>query len=125
MTIPVHVSVPDGVLDRGILVVAVVPTLNKVRLMAIAIRIVSAIVDDAIAIIHPIAEKVRATGKLEVDQIEAAVVPLVSSVLRNKDAVAALLRIRNLDDYTVFTLHLQRSLGRRTGTPPRLQATPD
>ncbi|MFP6836388.1 MAG: hypothetical protein VB948_09820, partial [Pseudomonadales bacterium] len=82
-------------------------------------------IDDAIAIIHPIAEKVRATGKLEVDQIEAAVVPLVLSVLRNKDAVAALLRIRNLDDYTVFTLHLQRSLGRRAGTPPRLQATPD
>jgi HD-GYP domain-containing protein (c-di-GMP phosphodiesterase class II) len=57
-------------------------------------------IDDAIAIMHPIVEKVRTTGKLEVDQIEAAVTPLVSSVLRNKDAVAALLRIRNLDDYT-------------------------
>ncbi|MCZ6710211.1 MAG: HD-GYP domain-containing protein [Gammaproteobacteria bacterium] len=57
-------------------------------------------IDDAIAIMHPIVEKVIATGCLEADQIEAAVIPLVSSVLRNKDAVAALLRIRNLDDYT-------------------------
>ncbi|MDH3641726.1 MAG: HD-GYP domain-containing protein, partial [Gammaproteobacteria bacterium] len=57
-------------------------------------------IDDAISIMQPIVEKVRVTGKLEIDQIEAAVNPLVSSVLRNKDAVAALLRIRSLDDYT-------------------------
>ena len=57
-------------------------------------------IDDAIAIMQPIVEKVITTGKLEIDQIEAAVNPLVSSVLRNKDAVAALLRIRTLDDYT-------------------------
>lgn len=57
-------------------------------------------IDDAIAIMQPIVEKVRTTGKLEIDQVEAAVIPLVSSVLRNKDAVAALLRIRALDDYT-------------------------
>ena len=57
-------------------------------------------IDDAIAIMQPIVEKVRNTGRLEIDQVEAAVNPLVSSVLRNKDAVAALLRMRALDGYT-------------------------
>lgn len=57
-------------------------------------------IDDAIAIMEPIVAKVQSTGKLDIGQVEDAVGPLVSSVLRNKDAVAALLRIRTLDDYT-------------------------
>lgn len=57
-------------------------------------------IDQAIEIMQPVVERLLATGRLEADQIEAAVTPLVSSVLRNKDAVAALLRIRSLDDYT-------------------------
>jgi HD-GYP domain-containing protein (c-di-GMP phosphodiesterase class II) len=57
-------------------------------------------INDAIAIMRPIVDKVHASGHLEVEQVEAAVKPLVSSVLRNKDAVAALLRIRAIDDYT-------------------------
>jgi HD-GYP domain-containing protein (c-di-GMP phosphodiesterase class II) len=79
-------------------------------------------IDDAIAIMQPIVEKVITTGKLQIDQIEAAVSPLVSSVLRNKDAVAALLRMRNLDDYTyshcisnaVWAAVLGRHLGFKT-----------
>lgn len=57
-------------------------------------------IDEAIMILEPIVEKVQRTGRLEIFQIEAAVNPLVSSVLRNKDAVAALLRLRALDIYT-------------------------
>ena len=57
-------------------------------------------INDAIAIMQPIVAKVQATGHLDVEQVEAAVKPLVASVLRNKDAVAALLRIRAIDDYT-------------------------
>lgn len=57
-------------------------------------------IDDAVAILEPIIKKIRTAGCLEISQIEAAVTPLVESVLRNKDAVAALLRIRSLDDYT-------------------------
>ncbi|MCZ6641433.1 MAG: HD-GYP domain-containing protein [Gammaproteobacteria bacterium] len=57
-------------------------------------------IDDAVAILEPIIEKIRTAGRIEIDQIEAAVTPLVASVLRNKDAVAALLRIRSLDNYT-------------------------
>lgn len=57
-------------------------------------------INDAIAIMQPIVSKVQTTGHLEVDQVEAAVKPLVASVLRNKDAVAALLRIRTIDEYT-------------------------
>ena len=57
-------------------------------------------IDLAIEIMQPVVERLLATGRLEADQIEAAVTPLVSSVLRNKDAVAALMRIRSLDDYT-------------------------
>lgn len=57
-------------------------------------------IDHAIAIMEPIIAKVQSTGKLDVGQVEDAVGPLVSSVLRNKDAVTALLRIRTLDDYT-------------------------
>ncbi|MCZ6617513.1 MAG: DUF3391 domain-containing protein [Gammaproteobacteria bacterium] len=57
-------------------------------------------IDDAVAILEPIIEKVRSAGRLEISLIEEAVTPLVESVLRNKDAVAALLRIRSLDNYT-------------------------
>ncbi len=57
-------------------------------------------IDDAVAILEPVIKKIRTAGRFEISQIEAAVTPLVESVLRNKDAVAALLRIRSLDDYT-------------------------
>ncbi len=57
-------------------------------------------INEAIEIMRPIVDKVQATGQLDVEQVEAAVRPLVASVLRNKDAVAALLRIRAIDDYT-------------------------
>ncbi|NIP14883.1 MAG: DUF3391 domain-containing protein [Pseudomonadales bacterium] len=67
---------------------------------AAEIGIAKTSIDQAIEIMQPVVERLLATGRLEADQIEAAVTPLVSSVLRNKDAVAALLRIRSLDDYT-------------------------
>lgn len=57
-------------------------------------------VEDAVSILRPVIDKVRRSGKIDVDRVEAAVTPLVDSVLRNKDAVAALLRLRVLDDYT-------------------------
>ena len=80
-------------------------------------------IDDAIAIMQPIVEKVRKTGRLEIEQIEAAVNPLVSSVLRNKDAVAALLRIRSLDDYTyshcISNAVWAAVLGRHLGFKPQ------
>lgn len=56
--------------------------------------------DDAVAILEPIVIKLRQSGKLAINDVEAAVKPLVGSVLRNRDAVAALLRIRALDEYT-------------------------
>ena len=57
-------------------------------------------IDEAVAILGPIIDKIRTSGRFEIDEIQAAVTPLVESVLRNKDAVAALLRIRSLDNYT-------------------------
>jgi len=80
-------------------------------------------IDEAIAIMQPIVDKVRTTGRLEIAAIEAAVNPLVSSVLRNKDAVAALLRIRTLDDYTyshcISNAVWAAVLGRHLGFKPQ------
>jgi HD-GYP domain-containing protein (c-di-GMP phosphodiesterase class II) len=45
-------------------------------------------------------EKLRAGGTLDVETMSQAVEPLVESVLRNKDALAALIRIRRKDDYS-------------------------
>lgn len=45
-------------------------------------------------------ERLRAGGVLDVTAMTKAISPLVDSVLRNKDALAALIRMRRKDDYT-------------------------
>jgi HD-GYP domain-containing protein (c-di-GMP phosphodiesterase class II) len=45
-------------------------------------------------------KNLRAGGGLDVQSMTRAIGPLVDSVLRNKDALAALMRIRRKDDYT-------------------------
>ena len=80
-------------------------------------------INDAIEIMQPIVSKVQATGQLDVQDVEAAVKPLVASVLRNKDAVAALLRIRSIDDYTyshsISNAVWAALLGRHLGFKPQ------
>ena len=80
-------------------------------------------IDDAVAILEPIIEKVQASGNLQLVEVEAAVKPLVASVLRNKDAVAALLRLKKLDDYSyahsISNAVWAALLGRHIGYPQR------
>jgi len=49
--------------------------------------------------VNDVLDRVRDGGKLEVDQLEEVVDPLVDSVLRNADAMSWLMRIREKDEY--------------------------
>ena len=56
--------------------------------------------EDAVDVMRGCVGKLQATGGFDIDEIEQAINPLVASVMRNKSAMAALLRMRALDDYT-------------------------
>jgi HD-GYP domain-containing protein (c-di-GMP phosphodiesterase class II) len=78
--------------------------------------------DEAVEIMENVVRKVQTTGGFDIPQIEAALKPLVASVLRNKDAAAALLRIRTIDDYTyshaISCAVWAAICGRELGFPP-------
>ncbi|MGE0623146.1 MAG: HD-GYP domain-containing protein [Pseudomonadales bacterium] len=78
--------------------------------------------EDAVHIMRSCVGKLQATGGFDIDQIETAITPLVASVMRNKSAMAALLRMRALDDYT-FSHAISNAvwgaiLARQLGFPP-------
>ncbi len=56
--------------------------------------------ESANAAIARVFDRLRAGGPLEVATVSRAINPLLESVLRNNDAMAALMRIRKKDDYT-------------------------
>ncbi len=78
--------------------------------------------EDAVDIMRSCVSKLQATGGFDIDQIEQAISPLVESVMRNKSAMAALLRMRALDDYS-FSHSISNAvwgavLARQLGFPP-------
>lgn len=78
--------------------------------------------EDAVEIMRGCVGKLQATGGFDIDEIERAITPLVESVMRNKSAMAALLRMRALDDYT-FSHAISNAvwgaiLARQLGFPP-------
>jgi len=56
--------------------------------------------DEAIHVLEGVVHKLQSSGGVDIADIESAVRPIVSSVMRNKDALAALLRMKRIDDYT-------------------------
>jgi len=66
-----------------------------------------------------VVEKLHKSGSINCEEIESAVQPLINSVMRNKMAIAALLRMRSLGDYSythalscaVWTALLAREMG--------------
>jgi len=64
-------------------------------------------------------DKVRAGQHLDIAAVSKAINPLIDSVLRNKDALAALARVRRKDDYTyshsISTAVWSAVLGRHLG----------
>ncbi|HEY5647088.1 MAG TPA: HD-GYP domain-containing protein [Pseudomonadales bacterium] len=78
--------------------------------------------EDAVDIMRGCVGKLQATGGFDIEEIERAITPLVASVMRNKSAMAALLRMRALDDYT-FSHSISNAvwgaiLARQLGFPP-------
>ena len=56
--------------------------------------------EEAIHVLEGVVRKLQNSGGVDIADIESAVRPIVSSVMRNKDALAALLRMKRIDDYT-------------------------
>ncbi len=75
--------------------------------------------EDAIVVMKSVVDKLQKSGSINCEEIESAVQPLVNSVMRNKMAIAALLRMRSLGEYSyahalscaVWTALLARELG--------------
>ena len=79
--------------------------------------------EDAVEIMKGCVSKLQSTGGFDIDEIEKAISPLVDSVMRNKSAMAALLRMRAVDDYT-FSHSISNAvwgaiLARQLGFPPK------
>jgi len=75
--------------------------------------------EDAIVVMKSVVGKLNKSGSINCEEIESAIQPLVNSVMRNKMAIAALLRMRSLGEYSyahalscaVWTALLARELG--------------
>jgi len=75
--------------------------------------------EDAIVVMKSVVGKLNKSGGINCEEIESAIQPLVNSVMRNKMAIAALLRMRSLGEYSyahalscaVWTALLARELG--------------
>ncbi|MCB1683723.1 MAG: HD-GYP domain-containing protein [Pseudomonadales bacterium] len=79
--------------------------------------------EDAVEIMKGCVHKLQSTGGFDIDEIERAISPLVASVMRNRSAMAALLRMRAVDDYT-FSHSISNAvwgavLARGLGFPPK------
>ena len=79
--------------------------------------------EEAVEIMKGCVHKLQSTGGFDIDEIERAISPLVASVMRNRSAMAALLRMRAVDDYT-FSHSISNAvwgavLARQLGFPPK------
>ena len=77
---------------------------------------------EAESVLRSCVAKLQSSGGFDVDDIEAAITPLVQSVMRNHTALAALTRMRKIDDY-VYSHAISCSVwgavvGRQLGLPP-------
>lgn len=77
---------------------------------------------EAESILRECVAKLQSSGGFDVDAIEAAISPLVHSVMRNQTALAALTRMRKIDDY-LYSHAISCSVwgavvGRQLGLPP-------
>ena len=79
--------------------------------------------DEAERIIEECVVKLQNNGGFDVDAIEAAITPLVQSVMRNRTALAALTRMRKFDDYlyshAISCAVWGAVMGRQIGLPPK------
>ena len=79
--------------------------------------------DDAERIVEECVVKLQNNGGFDVDAIEAAITPLVQSVMRNQTALAALTRMRKFDDYlyshAISCAVWGAIMGRQIGLPPK------
>ena len=78
--------------------------------------------DEAEAILSTCVVKLQSNGGFDINAIEDAITPLVQSVMRNQTALAALTRMRRMDDY-IFSHAISCSvwgavLARELGLPP-------
>ncbi len=77
---------------------------------------------EAESVLRECVAKLQSSGGFDVDAIEAAITPLVQSVMRNQTALAALTRMRQIDNY-VYSHAISCSVwgavvGRQLGLPP-------
>ena len=78
--------------------------------------------EEAEEILSTCVVKLQSNGGFDINAIESAITPLVQSVMRNSTAIAALTRMRRMDDY-LFSHAVSCSvwgavLGRELGLPP-------
>lgn len=86
------------------------------------VEVATTSLEQAEHILHDCVVKLQSNGGFDVDAIEAAIDPLVKSVMRNKTAMAALTRMRKVDDY-LYSHAISCSvwgavLARELGLPP-------
>jgi HD-GYP domain-containing protein (c-di-GMP phosphodiesterase class II) len=79
--------------------------------------------EEAEQILSTCVVKLQSNGGFDINAIESAITPLVQSVMRNSTAIAALTRMRRMDDY-LFSHAISCSvwgavLGRELGLPPQ------
>jgi len=90
--------------------------------LADEVGIATTSLEQAESILHECVVKLQSNGGFDIDAIEAAIDPLVKSVMRNHTAVAALTRMRKVDDY-LYSHAISCSvwgavLARELGLPP-------
>jgi len=75
--------------------------------------------DDAVVTVHEVMTNLKTTDKLDVQKLEAAVTPMVNSILRNPAALSCLVRLQKKDDYlyhhSLASLVWASILGRHIG----------
>lgn len=75
--------------------------------------------DDAVVTVHEVMTNLKTSDKLDVQKLEAAVTPMVNSILRNPAALSCLVRLQKKDDYlyhhSLASLVWASILGRHIG----------
>lgn len=75
--------------------------------------------DDAVVTVHEVMRDLQGAEKLDVERLETAVTPMVSSILRNPAALSCLVRLQQKDDYlyhhSLASLVWATVLGRHIG----------
>lgn len=75
--------------------------------------------NDAVVTVHEVMTNLKTSDKLDVQKLEAAVTPMVNSILRNPAALSCLVRLQKKDDYlyhhSLASLVWASILGRHIG----------